>query len=172
MRISKTALLTIILLVAIPSSAFAGLLTLGAKASIYNPPEEGANPTLMYGFMLDYDINRILHARVGAFYTSYTAKGINYTLMPITLDLIAHFMPESNIDPYLGAGIGHYSKTVNGIESSKTGGQAIAGISFRIGNFNAALEASYIVPDLEESDKGSLCWGGWASGTTYIWVPF
>lgn len=172
MRIQKVILLIIILLVAISSSAFAGLLTLGAKASIYNPPEEGANPTLMYGFILDYDINRILHARAGASYASYMAKGINYTLMPITFNLIAHFMPESNIDPYLGGGLGYYSKTVDGVESSKTGGQAIAGISFRIGNFNAAFEASYIVPDLSESDIGSLSWGGWASGTTYIWIPF
>jgi hypothetical protein len=172
MKNLKLYLLIIIAFSLLVQSAHAGLLTLGAKASIYNPPEEGANPSVMYGFVLDYDINRILHARAGASYTSYTAKGINYTLMPITLNLIAHFMPESTVDPYLGGGVGYYSKTVDGVESSKTGGQAIGGITFRLEGFYAGFEVQYIVPDLAQSDIGSLSWGGWASGTSYIWIPF
>jgi hypothetical protein len=147
-------------------------LVLGAKASIYNPPEDGANPSLMYGFVLDYDINRYLHAQADASYTSYTAKGIDYTLMPITFNLIAHFMPESNIDPYLGGGVGYYSKTVDGTERSRTGGQGMAGLNFHIGGFNASLELRYIVMDLSDPDTASLSYGGWASGTTYMWIPF
>ena len=161
-----------ILLICSSQAANAGQLTLGAKASVYSPPEEGANPSLMYGFMLDYDINASLHARAEASYTSYTAKGIDYTLMPVTFNLIAHFIPGGAIDPYLGGGIGYYSKTAAGVETANTGAQGVAGLAFKLGGLNAALEASYVVPDLSHSEKGSMSWGGWASGTAYVLVPF
>jgi opacity protein-like surface antigen len=154
------------------SPALAGSLTLGAKASIYNPPEEGANPSLMYGFFLDYEMSKFLHARADASYTSYAAKDHNYSLMPITLNLIAHFIPDGNIDPYLGGGVGYYSYTADGMETSHTGAQAQAGLNFHIGGFSAAVEVSYIVPDINHSDVNSVSWGGWASGTTYMYVPF
>jgi len=160
----------IIILPALPAAA--GALTLGAKASVYNPPEEGADPSLMYGFFLDYEINKFLHARADASYTSYAASGHNYTLMPITIGLIAHFLPDAPIDPYLGGGIGYYSSTFDGSETSHTGAQAQAGLNFHIGAFSAALEVSYIVPDLDHSDIASVSWGGWASGTAYMYVPF
>jgi len=168
----KHFLFIAILCLIISGTANAGMLTLGAKASIYNPPEAGASPSLMYGFMLNYDVNAILNIRAGASYTSYTANDIDYTLMPITLDFIAHFLPASNIDPYLGLGIGYYSKTVDAIEDSYTGGQAIAGVQFNINGLNAAFEATYIVPDLSQSDEGSLSWGGWMTGTSYVFIPF
>lgn len=172
MRTIKTVSFILISVLFLCSNAHAGMLTLGAKAAIYNPPEAGANPSLMYGFVLDYEINRMLHANAGTSYTSYTAGGVNYTLMPITLNLIAHFMPDSNIDPYLGGGLGYYSKTAAGVESSKTGAQGVAGLAFRVGGFNAAFEAQYIVPDLSHGEIGSYSWGGWASGSAYAYVPF
>ncbi len=173
MKLAKNVfLLTTVLSLCLFSTAYAGQLTLGAKASIYNPPEEGANPSLMYGFVLDYDINAFLHAQADASYTSYTADGIDYTLMPITVNLIAHFIPGGAIDPYLGGGLGYYSKTADGVETANTGAQAIAGFAFKVGGLNAAFEATYIVPDLSHSDKGSFAWGGSAAGTTYVWVPF
>jgi len=171
MKILRVILITV-LLAALSTPASAGMLTLGAKASIYNPPEAGASPSLMYGFMLDYDINAVFHARAGAHYTSYTANDVDYTLMPITLDILAHLMPGNNVDPYLGVGVGYYSKTIDGEESSHTGGQAIAGIKFNLGGFSAAFEATYMVPDLAKSEEGSFAWGGWASGSTYVYVPF
>ena len=171
MRNIKALCLSVILLMSISSAVLAGQLTLGAKAYIYNPPEEGASPSLMYGFVLDYDMNRYLHAMAEASYTSYAAKGINYTLMPITLNLVAHFLPGSPVDPYLGGGVGYYSKTADGVENSKTGWQTMAGVTFRVGNFYAGFEATYIVPDMSQS-TGSVAWGGWASGTTSVFVPF
>jgi len=160
------------LLIFASSSARAGVLTLGAKASIYNPPEEGASPTLMYGFVLDYDINAHLHARAGASYTSYSAKGVRYTLMPITFNLIYHLMPGNFIDPYLGGGVGYYSKTEDGNEYGRTGGQAVAGMRFSVGGLNAAIEATYIDPNFDDLESGTMSWGGWAAGTTYVFIPF
>ena len=154
------------------SPAFCGALTMGAKASIYNPPQEGASPSLMYGFFLDYEINKYVHTRADASYTSYSANGHNYTLMPITINLIAHFMPDGVIDPYLGGGIGYYSQTMDGAETSHTGAQAQAGLNFHMGAFSAAIEVSYIVPDLDHPEANSVSWGGWASGSTYMYVPF
>lgn len=172
MKIARIAFLSVAFMIILSCQSHAGELTLGAKASIYNPPEDGASPSLMYGFALDYDINRYFHAIAGASYTSYAAKGVDYTLMPITFDLVAHFRPDSNIDPYLGLGVGYYSKTADKVERSRTGGQAEAGVNFHIGNFNAALEISYIVTDLSDSSIGAVSCGGWASGTSYVWMPF
>jgi len=178
MKIYKLIIIFTLIFSLLPGAASAGLLTLGAKASIYTPPEVGANPTLMYGFVLDYDINEIFHARAGASYTSYsvhddiTDTNINYTLMPITLNLIAHFIPGGAIDPYIGGGIGYYSKTTDSVESSHTGGQAVAGINIKTGGINVAFEAAFIDPDLSDSIEGSMSWGGWATGTSYVFIPF
>jgi hypothetical protein len=170
-RSNLILLLVVGSLVFFSSRAGAGLITLGAKASVYNPPEQGASPALMYGFLLDYEINSYFHANAGASYTSYTANGNNYTLMPITFDLIYHIMPGASLDPYIGGGLGYYSKTINGSENSRGGAQAMTGVAFHIGNFNAAIEISYILPDLSDSSSGSFAWGGWASGAAYVWVP-
>lgn len=169
---ARTALLATAILLFYCGSSIAGLMTLGAKASVYNPPEPGANPSLMYGFFLDYEINEYLHARTDASYTSYTAEGIDYTLMPITANLIAHFMPGSSVDPYIGGGLGYYSKTADGVETAKTGAQGIAGLRFTVGGLTAALEVTYIVSDLGHSEDASVSWGGWATGTTSVWIPF
>ena len=172
MRILKTGPLLLLCLIALSSIAYAGQLALTAKASIYNPPEACAAPSLMYGFGLDYDINGYWHAMADASYTSYAAGGKNYTLMPITVNLIGHFAPGAPVDPYLGGGLGYYSKTVDGVENGRTGAQAMTGIAFKIGNFNAALEATYMVTDLNDPSTASVSWGGWASGTAYAWIPF
>jgi hypothetical protein len=172
MKIKKILPLFLALLLMASGMSFAGDLTLGARAGVYNPPEEGAKPSFMYGFTLDYGINAYLHARADASYTSYAADGIDYTLMPVTINLIAHFLPGAPIDPYLGGGVGYYSKTKDGVEFSKTGAQAMAGFNFKIGGLNAAFEAMYIVPDLNHSDVGSFSWGGSAAGTTYVLIPF
>jgi len=156
-----------------PASAVeAGIVAFSARAFIYNPPEEGASPSLMYGFGFDYSVNPIITIRGAAEYTSYTAKGINYSLMPITLSVLAHFIPYGQIDPYLGTGVGLYSKTVNAEESRTLGAQAVAGIRFYLGNFTAAFEANYMIPDWQKSGKGDLSYGGWASGITYVTIPF
>ena len=155
-----------------PSSSHAGVVGFTARASIYNPPEAGASPSLMYGFGFDYSVNPIVTVRGAAEYTSYTANGVNYSLMPITLSVLAHLIPYGQIDPYLGGGIGLYSKTVGPDESRTLGAQAVTGIKFYLGNFTAAFEANYMIPDWQKSGKGDFSCGGWASGFTYLTVPF
>lgn len=168
----RQILLICLILLTSVQSAHAGIAAFSARASIYNPPEEGASPSLMYGFGFDYAVNPIITVRGAAEYTSYSVGGVSYSLMPITLSVLAHLIPYSQIDPYLGAGIGLYSKTVGAEESRTLGAQAVAGIKFYMGNFTAAFEANYMIPDWNKSGKGDFNYGGWASGFTYVTVPF
>ena len=168
----RQILLICLMLFFLAPGSHAGVAAFSARASIYNPPEDGASPSFMYGFGFDYAVNPVVTVRGAAEYTSYTAKGVNYSLMPITLNVIAHFIPYGQIDPYLGAGVGLYSKTVGPDESRTLGAQAVGGIKFYMGNFAAAFEANYMIPDWNKSGKGDFNCGGWASGFTYITVPF
>lgn len=169
---SKKIFLVVLFFIIFAQSVQAGIVSFSARASIYNPPEEGASPSIMYGFGFDYSVNPIVTVRGAAEYTSYTVKGVQYSLMPITLNIIAHFIPYGNFDPYLGAGCGLYSKTVGADETRSLGLQAVAGLKFYIGNFTCAFEANYMIPDCQKSGSGNLSYGGWASGATYVTVPF
>lgn len=164
--------LLILILFSSSNLAYAGRLNFGAKASIYNPTISGASPTLMYGIVADYEVNPMIHARGTIEYTTYTVNNIGHSLMPVTLNIIAHFMPGTPIDPYLGGGAGYYKYVAGSDETSTIGLQAIGGIRISLGAFYAAFETSYYIPDASETGEGSLSYGGNMTGWYGVSIPF
>ena len=147
---------------ALPS--FAGTLNHSGRAGIYTPTVAGASPSLMYGLGADYTLNDNLSVRAAVETTSYSAGGNNYTLTPITVDLIYRQTFVGMVTPYVGAGLGYYGSTVNGNTKSTTGAQAEAGLSFSMGGFTAGLELRYILPDASNSASGAFTTNGYATG--------
>ena len=167
----KLFIVTFILFL-ISNPAFAGNLNLGAKASIYNPSVPGASPTIMYGIVADYDVNQMIHARGSVEYATYSIKDTSYSLMPVTVDIIAHLFPGFFVDPYFGGGVGYYKYTAGSVETSTTGLQAVAGISASIGAFYAGFEAKYYIPDASKTSEGQLSYGGYMTGAYGVTIPF
>lgn len=166
--VSLTGLVLAALLGALPAQA--ALMEVNGRFSFYNPPEAGAGTAFMYGLGLDFNFLPSLTLSTAIEYTAYSAGGHNYSLMPITADLIYHVIPLSPVDPYLGVGLGYYSKTTDGVGKSTVGGQLRAGVNFNLLVASAGLEARYIIPDLGNTGGSSFSWGGGIGGSFLI--PF
>lgn len=148
--------------------ARADLLEIGARVSLYNPPEAGASTTLLYGLGVNLNFSPNFSLATAMEYTSYGAVGHSYSLMPITADLIYHFIPFAPIDPYLGIGVGYYKKTKDGLNNDSGGGQARAGVSADLYFFDASLEVRYLVPDFKDPSKSSFSYGASLGGTFFF----
>lgn len=157
--------LVILLLFLAAPQAQASLIEVNGRFSFYNPPEAGASTVFMYGLGLNFNFLPSLTLATAVEYTSYSAGGHNYSLMPVTADLIYHVLPISPVDPYLGAGLGYYQKTTDGAAKSSVGGQLRAGVDFNLLVADARLEARYMIPDFGDTSKSSFSWGGGIGGS-------
>ena len=159
----KVIITALIFLLLFPTLVLAGTLTMGARAGLYSPPEAGASPSLMYGVTANYDVSEYLLLRGAAENTSYSVGSNSYTLTPITIDAILHTHLGS-LTPYAGAGVGYYTRTVNGVSSSTTGVQAETGLKFTIGNVDSGFEIRYLLPDTANTASGSMSYNGYVTG--------
>jgi opacity protein-like surface antigen len=157
-------LCALIVLTIIVSPVFAGQLNLMGRAGIYTPPVAGAAPSIMYGVGAEYDMTENFTVRAAADTTSYSDGTNNYTLTPVTLDLIYRQTIQGMLTPYVGAGIGYYASSVNGATSSTTGLQTEAGVKFALGGFNAGFEIRYLLPDTADASSGAFSTNGYATG--------
>jgi len=147
--------------------AFADDLDIGTHASFYLPPEGGGN-TLMMGVDANYRIGSYFSARGSIDNSNYSTSDHQYSLTTYTVTLIGHILGDSNIDPYLGAGLGLYDKKTDGISNSTTGYNALAGLAFRFPAFNAGLEIKYTIPDSRHMDTGYYSIGGQMTGGLHV----
>ena len=160
----KKILLILAVIAVIVSPSLAGNLNLMGRAGIYTPTVAGAAPSLMYGVGAEYDMTENLTLRAAADTTSYSDGTNNYSLTPITLDLIYRQTIGGMLTPYVGAGLGYYASSVNGNTSSSTGLQAEVGFKFAFAGFNAGFEFRYLLPDTGNSASGAFTTNGYASG--------
>jgi len=158
----KLLIVTLALSIAYP--CFAGKLDLMGRAGIYTPPVSGAAPSIMYGVGAEYGITENLSIRAAADTTSYSDGTNNYTLTPVTVDLIYHQTIQGMLTPYVGAGLGYYAYSMNGNTSSTTGLQTEAGVKFALGGFNAGFEIRYLLPDTADASSGAFTTNGYATG--------
>jgi opacity protein-like surface antigen len=158
----KLIIVLLVLFVAYP--CFAGNLDLMGRAGIYTPPVSGAAPSIMYGVGAEYEVTDNISVRAAADTTSYSDGTDNYTLTPVTVDLIYRQTIQGMLTPYVGAGIGYYSTSVNGAATSTTGLQTEAGVKFALGGFNAGFEIRYLLPDTSNSAGGAFSTNGYATG--------
>jgi hypothetical protein len=142
----------------LPAPASAGLIDIRARLSMYSP-SEGGGPALMYGLGADVNFDEHLTLAAAAEYAAYSANGHNYTLMPITLDLIYRLLPGFPIDPFLGAGLGIYNKGTDGVSKSSLGGQLRAGVQANLGLFGASADVRYVVPDFSDTSRSGVSYG-------------
>lgn len=151
-------------LIILASASSAGILNVSGRAGIYSPPQSGSSPSLMYGLGADLGLTDHLSVRAAIDTTSYSVGGNQYTLTPVTVDIIYHETIAGMVTPYAGVGVGYYSSSVNGATNATTGAQAEAGVSFALGGFNAGVELRYLLPDASNGSSGSMSFNGYASG--------
>lgn len=156
------SVLVVLGLLTVPS--FAGQLDLMGRAGIYTSPIAGTSPSIMYGVGAEYGINDNLAVRAAADTTSFSDGTSNYTLTPVTIDLIYRQTIQGMLTPYVGAGIGYYANTKDGNTTSTTGLQTEVGINFALGGFNAGFELRYILPDTGNAGTGAFTTNGYATG--------
>jgi hypothetical protein len=149
------------------ANSFAADLDIGTHASFYAPPEGGGN-TLMTGVDATYRVGPYFSARGDLDNSSYQTADHKYSLTSLTLTLIGHLMGASNIDPYLGAGIGHYDKKIDGETNLSTGLNYLAGIAAHFQTFNAGIEIKYVIPDTRYMDTGFYTAGANMTGGMHI----
>jgi len=145
--------------------AAAGTVDISGRAGIYTPSVPNSSPSLMYGVGANVGITDHLSLRGAVDTTAYTANNVNYTYMPITLDLIYHQTFAGMITPYVGAGVSYNSMTTGNVNTQTAGCQAETGITFALGGFNAGFEVRYLVPDSSKLDKGSVSMNGYMTGS-------
>ena len=87
-------------------------LELHGQIHYYYPPETGAGATLMYGLNADLNFSSNFSLAAWVEYTTYRTGGHDYSLLPVTVDLIYRFTPGMPLDFYCGAGVGFYKKTL------------------------------------------------------------
>jgi len=151
------ALTFIIILVC--SNAFAADLDIGTHASFYYPPEGGGN-TLMTGIDATYKVGSYFSARGDLDNSSYQAADHKYSLTSLAVTLIGHLMGESNIDPYIGGGIGYFDKKTDGVSDTSTGLNALAGVAAHFQSLNVGVELKYTIPDTRHMETGFYSFGG------------
>jgi len=143
------------------SQAFGGKLTIGAKASIYDPPGV-PGPTPMVGGYIGYSISEYLSAEGAVEWSNYD----NTTLIPITVNMIYYPLGESGFNPYLGGGSGYYYKKVNKDIESTVGYQLLVGLSWKSAqDFGLSFEVKYIVPDIKNASDRGFSYGGGITGS-------
>jgi opacity protein-like surface antigen len=160
----KKILLTLVAIAFVVTPSLAGNLDLMGRAGIYTSPIAGTSPSVMYGVGAEYTLNSNFSVRAAADTTSYSDGTNNYTLTPITIDLIYKQTIEGMVTPYVGAGVGYYASSMNGSTNSTTGIQTEAGITFALGGFNAGAEIRYMLPDTGNASSGSFSTSGYATG--------
>ncbi len=165
----KKILFTLLLILLFYGVSSGGELSITTRISYYNPPEGPAGGTIMAGIAVNYSISQYFVLQGSLDHSSYTAEGKQYTLTPITITAIAHPTPYSSFDPYIGAGIGYYGKTVDQAASSTTGLNGVLGISFKLGGALAGLEARYMIPDTTKMDAGFTSLSAYMTGGMYFY---
>ncbi|MCK4353074.1 outer membrane beta-barrel protein [candidate division WOR-3 bacterium] len=143
------------------SQSLAGKLTIGVKASIYDPP--GApGPTPMVGGYVSYSIGKYLNIEGAVEWSNYD----NTTFMPITVNTVYHPLGRKVFNPYIGGGIGYYYKKVNDAPESTIGCQLLLGLNWNPPQaFGLSLEIKYIIPDIKNTSESGFSYGGAITGT-------
>jgi len=143
------------------SQAFGGKLTIGAKASIYDPPG-ASGPTPMVGGYIGYSISEYLSAEGTVEWSNYG----NTTLIPITVNMIYYPLGKKGFNPYLGGGSGYYYKKVKEDIKSTVGYQLLVGLSWKSAqDFGLSFEVKYIVPDIKNVSDRGFSYGGGITGS-------
>ncbi len=142
-----------------------GHLSLKAKVSLYDPPDGGQ--TMIYGVTADYRFSNFFSAAGNAEYAQYNNDDSeDVTYMPVTVDGKLHALGDSSIDPYLGAGLGLFLKTVGDENETTFGFEFLGGISYHMeSGFGFSAEAKYAIPDVSNPDEGGLTLGGGIEGS-------
>jgi opacity protein-like surface antigen len=149
------------------SSAQAATLDIGPHAYFYLPPEGGGN-TLMTGVHAIYRLNDYFSVKGSADTSNYSTPTNKYTDSELSLDLLAHLMGYSNIDPYLGAGFDVAQYTVDTTTRGRTGLNALAGLAVTISGLQAGLEVKYTIPDTQDMKTGYYSVGGQITGSIHM----
>ena len=131
----------------------AGKINFTGRAGLFNPTASNASASVMYGVGVTYDFNENWMARAALETTTYKVAGQDTTYMPATVDLIYGQQITPFLRPYAGAGLSYNSTTRAGTTLQTTGAQAVAGLKFGLGGFDAGIEYRYMVPDLNHTDK-------------------
>lgn len=163
-KFSAVALLFVLLL---PIGCFSADLDIGTHASFFLPPEGGGN-TLMAGIDATYRLNDTFSARGSVDNASYSTSDHKYEVTSASADLIWHVLGKSFFDPYLGSGVVYYVKSTDGIASSTTGLNALAGLSLVFQTFSAGVEVKYTVPDANDMKTGYYSSGGQLTGGLHV----
>lgn len=149
-------------------TAAANLLELSPRLQLYNPPETRHSFTWMYGLGAKLNLTPNLSFLSTIDYTSYGTAGHTYSLMPVTGDVIYYLLPGQNLNPFLGAGVGFFKKTIDGANKYSAGGQMKAGADLKIFFMVLCLEARYVMPDFTDFSLNSFAYGLSFGGLVYI----
>ncbi len=161
-KLSIIVLLITILLY--PTMISAEKLKVGMDISVYKA--EGVdNVTYMVEATATYTINDYLHAVGTIGWTEYESGDEKVVETPITLDGEYHPLGSSKLDPYVGAGLGYFRKTVGDDDMSSFGCQALAGVRWTIkGEFGVSFEVKYRIPDFSKPSEGGVTMNGGVMG--------
>lgn len=149
------------------TGVFAADLDIGTHASFYYPPEGGGN-TLMTGIDATYRIGPYFSARGDLDNSSYQTADHKYSVTSLAVTLLGHIMGDSNIDPYIGGGLGFYDKKIDGVANSSTGLNAVTGIAVHFQTFNAGIEIKYVILDTRYMETGFYSVGGNMTGGLHV----
>lgn len=122
----------------------------------------------MTGIDANYRISSYFSARASVDNANYQTSEHQYSLTSLSITLIGHLLGAASIDPYVGAGIGYYDKTIDGSSDSSTGLNTLAGIAAHFPTFNAGLEIKYIIPDTRHMETGFYSIGGQMTGGIHV----
>jgi len=165
--VMRKILATSFLAILLCSGALAADLDIGTHASFYSPPEGGGN-TVMAGIDATYRMGPYFSARGDLDNSNYQAADHKYSLTSVSITLIGHLLGASNIDPYIGLGVGYYDKITDGASDKSTGLNSVAGIAVHFQTFNAAVEIKYVIPDTRHMDTGFYSAGGQMTGGLHV----
>ncbi len=167
MKSRTTFVLLIILLLFIPASAKKGKgkLTIGAKASLYNPPGTSAT-TILFEVTARYRMSDKLTGELSMGWTQYEAGGKSTTMVPIQVNAEFHPMGRKFFDPYLGGGSGAYLSVIEEELDVTLGFQVFGGVMVRpTSGFGFSIQVKYILTDVSDSNSGGFSLGGGVEGS-------
>ena len=167
MKLRTTFVLLIVLLLFIPASATKGKgrLTIGAKASLYNPPGPSAT-TMLFEVTARYRMSDKLTGELSMGWTQYKAGGKSTTMVPIQINAEFHPMGRKVFDPYLGGGSGAYFSVVEEELDVTLGIQVFGGVMVRPSSgFGLSIQVKYMLADVSDSKSGGFSLGGGVEGS-------
>ena len=143
-----------------------GHLSVKAKVSLYDPPDGGS--TTIYGVNATYRLSSFFSVAGNVEYSVYdNDSNEDVTYLPVTVEGKFHPLGlSSNFDPYLGAGLGLFLKTVGDDNESTFGYEMLGGITYHSNTgIGFTGEAKYSIPDVSKPDVGGLTIGGGVEGS-------